>query len=103
MRYGIRNVKANAPYALGDGVTALPFSIGEASGARPPRGIPFRRGILTVPDSEPARSLARAAAQSVSFGVRGFQRRLVEDDTREPGVVTFAFDYQPVGFCFIVR
>ena len=104
MRYGIRNVKTDTPYTLGESVETLPFSIGEASGTPPPpQGDAFRLGLLTVPDTESARALARAAVQSARYHVRGYRSVLVEDAASEPGVVTFALDYTPVGFCLSVR
>lgn len=104
MRYGIRNVKTDTPYTLGESVETLPFSIGEASGTPPPpQGDAFRLGLLTVPDTESARALARAAVQSVRYHVRGYRSVLVEDAASEPGVVTFALDYTPIGFCLSVR
>ena len=102
MRYGIRNVKTDTPYTLGAGVADLPFSVGEASGT-PPQGVAFRLGLLTVPDVQSARQLARDAAQSVKYRVRGYRSTLVEDDTSEPGAVTFALDFTPIGFSLIVR
>ena len=103
MRYGIRNVKTDTPYTLGDGVETLPFSIGEASGTPPPQGAAFRLGLMTVPDSEPAKTLARAAVQTAHLKVRGYKHELVEDNESEPGQVTFSLHYTPVGFCLSVR
>ena len=101
LRYGIRNVKCELPFALEAGGGVLPFSVLKPS-AEPERGKAFRMALLTVPDNESAVSIARLAVKDAMCPMKGFKGTLVEDRA-EQNSVTFAVDYTPVGFCISLR
>ncbi len=102
MDYGIRNDKASIPFALGDGVSTLPFSIGTATG-KPTSGVSFRLGLFTVKSDSDSVTLIRAAVKDIKYPVKGFKNKLVEAVDEEAETVTFAIDYSPVGFCLSIR
>ena len=101
LRYGIRNVKCEVPFALEADGGVLPFSVLKPS-VEPERGKAFRMALLTVPDNESAVSVARSAVKDVMCPMKGFKGNLVEDHS-EQNIVTFAVDYTPVGFCISLR
>jgi hypothetical protein len=102
MKYGIRNVKTSTPFALGEEVEALPFSIGAATGT-PPFGVPFRLGLFTVKSDSVSVELIRSAVAEIEYPVVGFKAKVVEDVDEEAGIVTFAIDYAPIGLRISVR
>ena len=102
MKYGIRNVKTSTPFALGEEVEALPFSIGTATGT-PPFGVPFRLGLFTVKSDSESVELIRSAVAEIEYPVVGFKAKVVEDVDEEAGTVTFAIDYAPIGLRISIR
>ena len=102
MSYGIRNDKASMPFALGENVAVLPFSIGATTG-KPESGVPFRLGLFTIKKNSDAVALVRQAVADIKHPVRGFKNKLVEVVDEEAETVTFAIDYSPVGFCVSIR
>jgi len=104
MKYGIRNVKTSTPFALGEEVEALPFSIGTATGT-PPFGVPFRLGLFTVKSDSKSVELIRSAVAEIEYPVVGFKAKVVEDVDEEAGTgtVTFAIDYAPIGLRISIR
>ena len=102
MKYGIRNVKTSTPFALGEEVEALPFSIGTATGT-PPFGVPFRLGLFTVKSDSESVELIRSAVAEIEYPVVGFKAKVVEDVDEVAGTVTFAIDYAPIGLRISIR
>ena len=102
MKYGIRNVKTSTPFALGEEVEALPFSIGTATGT-PPFGVPFRLGLFTVKSDSASVELIRSAVAEIEYPIVGFKAKVVEDVDEEAGTVTFAIDYAPIGLRISIR
>jgi hypothetical protein len=102
MKYGIRNVKTSTPFALGEEVEALLFSIGAATGT-PPFGVPFRLALFTVKSDSASVELIRSAVAEIEYPIVGFKGKVVEDVDEEAGIVTFAIDYAPIGLRISVR
>lgn len=98
-RYGIRNVKTAAPFALGAGMTALPLSVDtSASPVLPEKGVTV--GVLTVADSA-TNSLESVFSVSRFYSGCRFKPVKLHDD--ENGWTTYAARYAPSGMAISFR
>ncbi|MBR3822192.1 MAG: hypothetical protein IKJ37_11325 [Kiritimatiellae bacterium] len=100
MAQGIRNVKTDTPFVLGEGVEKLPVSLKFAEGATAP-STKFTVPLLTV--SSGAAASVRAMLPAVKFPFKSYQATLKEITDSETGNVTFAYELQYQALKVIVR
>ena len=100
MAQGIRNVKTDTPFVLGEGVEKLPLSLKFAEGVTPP-STKFTVPFLTV--SSGAAASVRAMLPSVKTPFKSYQATLKEIVDSETGNVTFAYELQYQAMKVIVR
>ena len=104
MAQGIRNVKTDMPFVLGEGVEKLPLSLKFAGDATPP-STEFTVPLLTV--SSGAADSVRAMLPAVKFPFKSYQATLVEtvekDAEDKPKYVTFAYELKYQALKVIVR
>ena len=100
MAQGIRNVKTDTPFVLGEGMEKLPISLKFAEGATAP-STKFTVPLLTV--SSGAADSVRAMLPSVKMPFKSYQATLKEIPDSETGNVTFAYELQYQALKVIVR
>jgi hypothetical protein len=100
MAQGIRNVKTDTPFVLGEGLEKLPISLKFAGDATPP-STKFTVPLLTV--SSGAAASVRAMLPAVKFPFKSYQATLKEITDSETGNVTFAYELQYQALKVIVR
>ena len=103
---GIKNVKTDTPFVLGDGLSSLPLAIdwsrltkahlAEYAGRRP-----FRIVVLTVSSTAEERVRGMFSASSVSRDLPGY--KCVPVEFAEGGKYVFALDFEPRGFTLVFR
>ena len=106
MAGGIKNVKTDTPFVLGDGLSSLPLAIdwsrltkahlAEYAGRRP-----FRIVVLTVSSTAEERVRGMFSASSVSRDLPGY--KCVPVEFAEGGKYVFALDFEPRGFTLVFR
>ena len=104
MSQGIRNVKTDTPFVLGEGLEKLPISLKFAAGATAP-STKFTVPVLTV--SANAAASVRDMLPAVKFPFKSYQATLVEtvekDAEDKPKYVTFAYELKYQALKVIVR
>jgi hypothetical protein len=100
MVQGIRNVKTDTPFVLGEGVEKLPVSLKFAAGATAP-STKFTVPLLTV--SSGAAASVRAMLPAVKFPFKSYQATLKEITDSETGNVTFAYELKYQAMKVIIR
>ena len=104
MAQGIRNVKTDTPFDLGEGVAKLPISLKFAEGVTAP-STKFTVPVLTV--SANAAASVRDMLPAVKFPFKSYQATLVEmvekDAEDKPKYVTFAYELKYQALKVIVR
>lgn len=105
-RWGARNVKADTPFALQDGLTELPISVDADDAFRAAilaSANPVRIGLVTVSSGAAAGFRTIFGNAKLSCRVRGCSCKSVEIVDDSTGAVTFAFEYKPTGFSITLR
>ena len=104
MAQGIRNVKTDTPFVLGEGVEKLPISLKFAEGVTAP-STKFTVPVLTV--SANVAASVRDMLPAVKFPFKSYQATLVEtvekDAEDKPKYVTFAYELKYQALKVIVR
>ena len=100
MAQGIRNVKTDMPFVLGEGVEKLPLSLKFAEGVTPP-STKFTVPLLTV--SSGAAASVEPKLPSIKTPFKSYQATLKKSTDAETGNVTFAYELQYQAMKVIVR
>ena len=100
MAQGIRNVKTDTPFVLGEGVEKLPLSLKFAEGVTAP-STKFTVPFLTV--SSGAAASVEAMLPSIKTPFKSYQATLKKSTDAETGNVTFAYELQYQALKVIVR
>lgn len=98
---GIRNVKTDTPFVLGEGVEKLPVSMVFADDATPP-STDFTVAILTV-SGNAAASVRAMLPQALKFPFKSYQSTLVETIDEETLDVTFGYRLKYQAMKIIIR
>ena len=100
MAQGIRNVKTDTPFVLGEGLEKLPISLKFAGDATPP-STKFTVPLLTV--SSGAADSVEAMLPSIKTPFKSYQATLKKVVNEETGNVTFAYELQYQAMKVIIR
>ena len=98
---GIRNVKTDMPFILGEGVDKLPVSMVFAADATPP-STDFTVALLTV-SGNAAADVKSMLPQALKFPFKSYRSTLVETTDEETGDVTFGYSLKYQGMKVIIR
>ena len=103
---GIRNVKTDTPFVLGEGVSSLPLvvdwsRITRAHLAEYAGRQPFRIVVLTVSSGAEESARGMFSASSVARDLPGY--KCVPVEFAEDGKYVFALDFEPQGFTLVFR
>ncbi len=100
MAQGIRNVKTDTPFDLGEGVEKLPLSLKFVAGVTAP-STKFTVPLLTV--SANAADSVRDMLPAIKMPFKSYQATLKEISDSETGNVTFAYELKYQALKVIVR
>lgn len=100
MRWGIRNVKADTPFALADGLGKLPISVDVSAGEIPPTS---RLGLLTVKNDSAIVAAVREMMPTLPRVCKGFLNCPVEIVDEESETCTFALEFKENGLKLVIR
>ena len=100
MRWGIRNVKADTPFALADGLGKLPISLDLSAGEIPPTS---RLGLLTVKNDPAIVAAVREMMPTLPRVCKGFLNCPVEIVDEESDTCTFALEFKENGLKLVIR
>ena len=100
MRWGIRNVKADTPFALAGGVSKLPISVDVSAGEIQPTS---RLGLLTVKNDPAIVAAVREMMPTLPRVCKGFLNCPVEIVDEESETCTFALEFKENGLKLVIR
>ena len=98
---GIRNVKTDTPFVLGEGVDKLPVSVVFDADATPP-STDFTVALLTV-SGNAAADVKAMLPTAVKFPFKSYASTLVETTDEETGDVTFGYRLKYQAMKIIIR
>lgn len=101
VKYGIRNVKTDAPFVLPDGKTTLPLTVDWTGAALSPDK-EYTQGILTVANVPAVVSQVRAMLPKLAKPITGCRMMTLEIEN-DDGSLTFAVNFKKTGFAILIR